>query len=77
MQVHSISHINLFKLYEACMLKQNNKKFLDGKFGRNLFALYNNVEITYILEDVSLYEAFLLKRFASRTTRLSNLQFLK
>jgi hypothetical protein len=59
------------------MLKQNNKKFLDGKFGRNLFALYNNIEITYILEDVSLYEAFLLKRFASRTTRLSNLQFLK
>lgn len=77
MQIHSITHIHLDQLYQACVTKQNNQEIPGGTFGNHISILYRQVEITFLIHDVSLYEAFLIKHFATSTTPLVNKRYLK
>lgn len=76
MRVEMVSTLNLDKLYDLCCLKQNVVNNINALFSDNLEYMYNNIELSFTLRDVSSYEAFILKEFASSTSRLVNKHFL-
>ena len=76
MRITTVSTLNLDKLYDLCCIKQNTVKNINALFSDHILDIYNNIEISFGLEDVSAYEAFILKEFASVTSRLNNKHFL-
>ena len=71
-----VSTLNLDKLYDLCCVKQNVVENINALFSENLVDVYNNVELGFMVKDISIYEAFILKEFATSTSRLANKHFL-
>lgn len=73
MIIDKLLTLNLEELYKACCLKQYEKS-RDSKFEfkSGIINIYNHVELTFNMHDVSIYEYMLLKRYASRCTKLYN-----
>lgn len=76
MRISMVSTLNLDKLYELCYIKQNTVKNINALFSENIINIYNNIEISFYINDISIYEAFILKEFASSTSKLNNKHFL-
>lgn len=76
MRVGMVSSLNLDKLYNLCVTKQNVVENINALFSDNIFDVYNNIELSFLLTDVTVYEAFILKEFATYTTKLTNKHFL-
>jgi hypothetical protein len=73
MIIKDLTTINIDKLYSACCLRQEAKSNnIKNDFNTNLVNIYNHIELTYYLEDVSIYEYMLLKRYSTRCSILYN-----
>ena len=68
MKVLSVNTLNLDKLYEVCTHQVNET--INQKFGSDIFELYNNIEISFGLDNVTPIDAFFLKEMTSKTTDL-------
>lgn len=76
MKVNMVSTLNIDKLYKLCCTKQNTTKNPMSLFSDRLYEFYNRVEIALELIDVSVYEAFILKDYATSVSPLNNKHFL-
>ena len=72
MRVLSVNTLNLDKLYKTCAFQVNETN--NVKFGSNIFELYNNIEISFGLSDVTPIDAFFLKEITTKTTKLVDLE---
>jgi hypothetical protein len=76
MNIYSINAINLNKLYSACCILDNSNGDSPSKsFGDDFVYFLNHVEISLALINVTPFDAFLLKNFASSCSRLYERSF--
>ena len=69
MKVLTVNTWNLDKLYEICVKKVNEFQ-ASTKFGYNMYEMYNNIEISFGLTDVSPIDAFFLKEISFKSSSL-------
>ena len=69
MKITTVNTLNLEKLYEVCV-KKINEGTENQKFGANIYELFNNIEISFALEEVSMMDAFFLKQISSKCSPL-------
>lgn len=64
MIVSRVSHSNIDELYEAILIAQNNPTYTKD-MGDNLIVMLRNASITMDINDVSIFEAYMLKMFSN------------
>lgn len=71
--VSMVSVLNLDKLYKICIDKQNNSEEFVPMFKNYLYMLYNNINISMQINNLNIYEAYMLKSFATSVGQFSNM----
>lgn len=74
MKIRSVSTLNFDKLYNICASKINDEASIP-QFGYNIYALYNNLELSFGITDVSPVEAYYLREYSWKSTPLMNIKF--
>lgn len=73
MKIEVVSTLNIDKLYQACVTKQNNMGSKNGVgFGAHVSNLYSHVDISFYVTDISIYEAYFLKKIATNASPIMN-----
>ena len=79
MKIDNLYILNLDRLYKSCCMRQEmleKNKTNNSNFHKGLINLYNHVEFTFTLSEVSVYEYMLLKRFSTTCSKLNNKSIL-
>lgn len=86
MRIETVNVLGLDILYELCCVKQNSDnsfntsslilKNMNTLLSNKVEDIYNHTEISFALASVSMYEAFILKKFASNVSKLIDTHFM-
>ena len=68
-----VSVLNLDKLYKVCVDKQNNSYEFVPMFKQYLHMLYSNISISIQVNNLNIYEAYMLRSFATSVTPFTDM----
>lgn len=75
MKVDKVYYLNIDKLYQVVLNKENDNNYKFKQFGRNLSQLYNHVVISFDVSDITPLEYVFLKMISTNISLLKYTKF--